>query len=289
MADQEARAKAMMDAAEKKQNSFSFLEYFGTNNSKFEEAAEMYTKAANLFKIAKKWDAAADAFGRCAAVNVKLNNRYEAATNFINAGTCLKKENINESVRYFNRGIELFTEEGKFTMAAKYQKEIAETLEAEMDLQGAMDAYQIAADYYEGEGSQSTANTCLLKVSLFSAQLEKYEKAIEIYEKVAHASIDNNLLKWSVKDYLFRAGLCHLALDVEGARRALERYKDLDITFATSREGGLLGELLEAIDGQDVEKFTSAVVEFDSISKLDPWKTTMLLRIKNSFSGVSLT
>jgi hypothetical protein len=141
-------------------------------------------------------DSAADAFSKCAEMNLKLNSRYDAASNYINAGTCLKKENvagksfslpflhfsfsflssllllfmlfscfifwllpshinvISESVRLFKRGIDLFTEEGRFTMAAKYQKEIAELCEAELDLQGAMDGYQTAADYYEGEGSQ---------------------------------------------------------------------------------------------------------------------------------------
>ena len=31
------------------------------------------------------------------------------------------------------------------------------------------------------------------------------------YESVASASLDVALLKWSVKDYFFQAGLCHLA------------------------------------------------------------------------------
>lgn len=71
--------------------------------------------------------------------------------------------------------------------------------------------------------------------------MEKYEQAISIYEKVAAKSIDNNLLKWSVKDYFFRAGLCHLALgDTVGATRALDKYDDLDVTFPSSREGKFL-------------------------------------------------
>jgi len=56
-------------------------------------------------------------------------------------------------LRYFKKGIDLFTEEGRFTMAARHQKEVAEMCEAELDLQAAIDNYQIAADYYEGENS----------------------------------------------------------------------------------------------------------------------------------------
>ena len=52
---------------------------------------------------------------------------------------------------------------------------------------------------YEGEEQTSTANTCKLKVAQFSAKLECYVKAIELFEAVALASLDNNLLKYSVK------------------------------------------------------------------------------------------
>jgi alpha-soluble NSF attachment protein len=68
------------------------------------------------------------------------------------------------------------------------------------------------ADMFDGEDQTSQTNACLLKVAQFSAQIEKYEQAIALYEKVAGKSIDNNLLKYSVKGYFFRAGLCHLAL-----------------------------------------------------------------------------
>ena len=45
--------------------------------------------------------------------------------------------------------------------------------------------YEQAADYYRGEESNSSANKCLLKVAQYQAQLEHYDKAIEIYEQVS--------------------------------------------------------------------------------------------------------
>jgi len=181
------------------------------------------------------------------------------------------------------QAIEFYTDEGRFSIAAKHQKELAELYESSSDLENAIAAYQLAADYYEGESSSSSANQCLLKVALFSAQLERYDKAIELYEQIASASIDNNLLKWSVKDYLFRAGLCHLAKgDVVSADRALERYQDMDASFSSQRECKFLQEVVNACKGYDVDAFNTAVVEFDSIYKLDSWKTSVLLKIKKS-------
>ena len=48
------------------------------------------------------------------------------------------------------------------------------------------------------------------QVAQFAAELERYSEAIEIYEGVARASVENNLLKYSAKGYLLNAGICQL-------------------------------------------------------------------------------
>mmetsp|Transcript_29748 Transcript_29748/g.48025 ORF Transcript_29748/g.48025 Transcript_29748/m.48025 type:complete len:181 (-) Transcript_29748:1123-1665(-) len=172
---------------------------------------------------------------------------------------------------------------GSFSSAAKNQKEIAELYEGEENLEAAIDAYQIAADYYSGEDQTSAANQCLLKIAQYAAQLENYPKAVQIYEEVAKKALDNNLLKWSAKDYLLRAGLCHLASkDLVAAERALEKYEQMDLTLQGSREHKLLQDILSHVQDKDLEEFTNTVYDFDQISKLDAWKTTMLLRIKET-------
>jgi len=47
----------------------------------------------------------------------------------------------------------------------------------------AMDAFQTAADYYQGEESTTQANQCLLKVAGFAATSNDFKKAVEIYEQ----------------------------------------------------------------------------------------------------------
>jgi len=178
--------------------------------------------------------------------------------------------------------VELYTDEGRFSIAAKQQKEIAELYESELDFENAITSYTTAAEFYEGEGQQSAANQCYLKVAQFSSQLEKYDKAVELFEKVAKSSLESNLLKWSVKDYFLKAGLCHLAAgDSVAAKRSLESYQDMDCTFNGQRECKFLEEIITAVEARDVEAFTQYVVLYDQISKLDQWKTSMLLRIKN--------
>lgn len=275
----EDKATEYWDRAEKKMKGFSL---FG-GSSKFEEASELYTKAANLYKTSKKWDQAGEAYVKAAECCLKLQSTHEAATNYVNASTCFKKTNTSRSVACLKQAVEFYTDEGRFSVAAKHQKEIAELYETENDLDNSIANYQLAADYYEGEGSASAANQCLLKVASFSALLDRYDKAIELYEKIAVSSIDNNLLKWSVKDYFLRAGLCYIASgDLVATRRALDRYQDMDVTFSSQREYKLLADLLTACESMDLEAFTQATKEYDSISKLDSWKVSLLLKVKTT-------
>ncbi len=42
---------------------------------------------------------------------------------------------------------------------------------------------------FQGEESNSSANKCMLKVALYAAQLENYERAIQIYEQVSRENL----------------------------------------------------------------------------------------------------
>lgn len=52
--------------------------------------------------------------------------------------------------------------------------------------------------------------------------------------------MESSLLKYSCKEYFFRAALCHLCVDVLNAQHALERYQELCPAFQDSREYKLL-------------------------------------------------
>lgn len=39
-------------------------------------------------------------------------------------------------------------------------------------------------------------------------------------------------------------------------------------------------DLVDSFEGSDLDKFTDAIAEFDSMTRLDPWKTKLLLIAK---------
>lgn len=73
--------------------------------------------------------------------------------------------------------------------------------------------------------------------------------------------------------------------DLVGANRALESYKEIDPTFASTREYLLLADLIQAIEHGDQDAFADKLYQFDQLSTLDKWKTTLFLRIKNNIEA----
>mmetsp|Transcript_15172 Transcript_15172/g.18292 ORF Transcript_15172/g.18292 Transcript_15172/m.18292 type:complete len:288 (-) Transcript_15172:1267-2130(-) len=280
MSDPANKAKTQLAAAEKKLKSWSF---FG---NKYEDASDILVQAASNFKLAKLWKEAAEAYLMLVDCHIKLQSSHEAASAYVDAANAYKKCSPSDAIKCLEKAIDLFQDRGTLSMAAKHHKSIGEMLEAE-DLERAMFHYEQAADLYAGEDQRGTSNTCKLEVARLAATLEIYPKAIEIFEEVAHASLDNKLLKYSVKTYLMNSGLCQLCRgDAVAISNALQKYQELDPSFTGSRECLLLEELAQKYEDGDVDGYTRAVTEFDKMTKLDSWRTTLLLRVKRKITSL---
>lgn len=77
-----------------------FLLFRGS--SKVDEAVECYHRAANMYKMAKKWGQAGNAFCEAAALHSKAGSRHDAATNFVDAANCYKKADPNGNSHSFS-------------------------------------------------------------------------------------------------------------------------------------------------------------------------------------------
>lgn len=285
MAAESAAAKGREYETEAKKKLGGFVIF--NKAQKYEDAAELYSKAGAQYKIAKEWQLAGDAYKKAAENSEKCGNDPEAINFYTQAAKAFKNSSPAECVQLLQFIVEKQQANGKFSTAAKLFKEIAEIQESEMKYPQAIKAYESAADCFKADDATTSAHQCMLKVADFCAQMEDYKKAIDIYEQVAEASVDNNLTKWSVSQYLFKAALCYLAEDSKlsnssGTQVALEKYKDMHAQFENSREFVLLNKLCAAYDEADAEKYTDAVFEYDQISKLDPWKSSILLKVKQA-------
>ncbi|EDM08340.1 N-ethylmaleimide sensitive fusion protein attachment protein alpha, isoform CRA_b [Rattus norvegicus] len=145
----QAEAMALLAEAERKvKNSQSFFSGLFGGSSKIEEACEIYARAANMFKMAKNWSAAGNAFCQAAQLHLQLQSKHDAATCFVDAGNAFKKADPQVCSPPHPQG--------RFTIAAKHHISIAEIYETELvDVEKAIAHYEQSADYYKGEESNS--------------------------------------------------------------------------------------------------------------------------------------
>lgn len=123
-----------------------------------------------------------------------------------------RKTDPEDAVRCLSTAIQHYTQRGNFRRAATHQNNLAEVYEIEIgDQKKALEAFETSATWFESDGAEALANKLWLKTADIAALEGDYSKATDQFEKVAKTSINNNLMRWSVKDYLLKAGICHLA------------------------------------------------------------------------------
>jgi len=275
----------LLQKANKKASGGGGFSLFGGSSARDEEARDLYIAAANSFKLEKKWKESGDAFCQAGEKAIKLQEKDDALNDFWNAAKSYKKQHPELAVACLDKTITFLLEKGRFRQAADRKKEIGQIFQEKDALPDAITAFREAGDWYVQEDAQATANACFKDVADLAARVNppQWDVAIENFERVAKASLNSALTKYSVKEYYLKAGMCHLALgDVVAAQKAYSKYTTDDPSFGSTREGIFLQHIIEAYDAKDQEGFLNYLREYDSITKLDNWKTSVLLAVKNS-------
>lgn len=281
--------RALLQKADKQLSSASGgFSFFGGRDEKYQDAADLYIQAANAFRMNQQHAEAGQAFEKAASIQTSnLKEPDDAANTLVDAFKAYRKVDPKAAVRCLDVAVNQYCAKGNFRRAAGHKEALGEVYEQDLgDAKAALQSYETAAQWYEGDNSTALANKLWLKVADTAALEGDYYKAIESYERVASASVNNNLMRYSVKDYFLKAGICHLATgDVVASHRALDKYAEMDPTFQGQREYTLLTQLLAAIEKSDQEEFTDQLYQYDQVSKLDRWKTTMLVKVKNAIEA----
>lgn len=274
---------------------------------KYEDALNYYKAAANAYKLADQFKESGDCYVKAsemAAVVDENPTSVDVVNNVIEAANVYKRVDIAAAIETFGKAIKMYCDSGRLGQAARYQKEVADMFESDGNLEMALQMFEQAADLYSKDNKKSNSKDCLVKVATISSTracnlrneksdpmnankaIEEFQKASAIFEQVGKECLESKLGSFSAKGYFFQSLLCTLALGDEVAiEQKLNHYKNVDYSFPNSRECQFVEKLLSAIQSMSVEEFATACSEFDRITPLDPWKTSVLLAIKNVTVG----
>jgi len=261
-----------------KESKPSIFSYF-TGGVHWDEIAELYCSVAGYYKREKKWSEAAKMLTLSAESQLKDNNKYGAATNYQDAALLYKKCSNQDAIDTYTKAAELLLDMGKFQIIAGIYHKIAEIYEQDLNIEKAVENYQIAFDYYNAESIRNTK--CPEKLAELSAQLEKYQKASEIYDNLGIDSMNNKILQYNTTEYCLKACLCHLAnSDIISCKNIVTKYKDLDPRFENSYQYNFLSDIISSYENYDIDLFDKVISEYDIIYPFNPWKVMILSRIR---------
>jgi len=162
---------------------------FGGRTEKYENAADLYTQAANAFRMQKQGclppnpitppplplllllkpptnthpprnktgKEAGLAFERAATIQTKhLNEPDDAANTLTEAYKSYRKTDPEDAARVLSAAIAHYTTKGNFRRAATHQQNLAEVYEVEIgDEKRAIDAYETAAGWFENDNAEA--------------------------------------------------------------------------------------------------------------------------------------
>jgi len=134
---------------------------------------------------------------------------------------------------------------------------------------------------YDTEEQTSTSNGLKQKAAELLGEGREYVQAAELLERVGRDALKSNLLKFGAKEHFFKAGIMALCTgDTVRVSNAVDKYCGWDPAFEGTRECDLLRDLKDAFDLEDAPQFATKAKEFNDLSRLDAWKTSMLLRVR---------
>ncbi|KAL8426059.1 hypothetical protein Efla_001977 [Eimeria flavescens] len=232
----------------------------------------------------------------------KEETRTQAqATMYVEAGNCVRRYSLTESVPVFAKGVSVLLATGRLAAAAKVHRQLAEEFEAAGDRETAAGEYLKAAELFEtDEFSKTQYSHCICKHAELlawggggegggrsaAAAADTLEAAARIFEAEAYKASQNNLLQYGAKELFLKALLLRLAIPRQDPAEyidlqlALGRYGERNPHFSGTREAQLVKQLVAAAEERDSDAFAAAVEAFDSITRLDPWKVHFLLKAK---------
>ena len=255
-------------------------------------AYELFVKAGACFKTEKNWNRAGDSFMKAGDTAVKLKNAGDACMAYTDAAKCYGKGDTSKASVAIEMAVKLNIDNNRLAGAAKLLKDYADALDQDGKGGDALQHYKKAADYYRAEDSPQQANTCLTKMGKICGELDRFEEAVPIYEKLGHAYA-TGALKHQAKEQFFRAFLCRAALVLPDnvteksaeAADSLEAYVAADIHLRNTRELEAMEGILLAVEERDEAKFDEVLASLDEIKMIDDWKAHVLLAVKKNLTS----
>ncbi|KAJ3107023.1 hypothetical protein HDU97_004992 [Phlyctochytrium planicorne] len=245
----------LMASAEKAVNKTSWL---GKKKPEWETARPLYDEAAVIFRNAKAYDHAVEAYVKSAQANKEEGSLFIAGKQLEQAGQIMGQflNKPAEAGKLYQEASNYFQAHGSPDRAAEMLEKAAKQSEA-TDVNLAIELYREACGIYEQEDRLRTGAETFSRAVGMALKANKIPEAIEFSQRLTEAfqKINNrpSFLKQALSTVII---VLLLGDDVEASKR-LEQYASLG--FMDTEEGKIAGSILEAFQNYDEDLLADAL------------------------------
>jgi len=179
---------------------------------KYDDAAMYFFKSSISYRICGKWREGGDALKRCAEMHETLKLYLEAATLLTEVAEIYIKVDKGEAVATQRKAISMYCDAGKFDIAGRMERKIADMHYTNKHWEEAAFHYKKAANFLSGEQMLDQSDACLELAANCMMEVKEYLEAQSLWELVASGCVQSNLRRFQARDKLFMGILCMIGI-----------------------------------------------------------------------------
>jgi alpha-soluble NSF attachment protein len=282
------RADSLVKEAEKKLKKPAIF----ADRNRYETCLELFDQAGQAYRLNENYTEAANAYTKAAELaENKLKSDVEASNFYCKAARCLVNSDMDDALQSYYLAVAINMNSGKIDSAAKIWRDIAAILIDENRLAEALEAFQKSATCHEACDTLPSAVQCYLEMADLYGKNEDYAEAAEMYKKAAQVSIEKNINNGSHQDWFYKAILCEFLLSArsdfttELPRQSYKAAVKVNRRFEGTKKFDLLKKLFDCFDNEDLDEFESALRKHAKVEELDDFAAKILLRIKQQLKA----
>ncbi|CAN0026240.1 unnamed protein product, partial [Heterosigma akashiwo] len=248
---------------------------------RYEGTCELYSIAADYFKISGKLVDSGNCLVQCAKLQGKLGNRPETAAYYAEAARLYRSFDPEESLKFYRHAIAEFLELQNFRVGARLQEEAAAALARDRAWGAAADGWRHAALLWAECRDPAGARGALLEAARLYAKAEDWAQAGACWREAGHRDLRDNRLKFQAPALFLDACLALLAdQDLGALAEQVAEMVRADAAFQRSKEHLFVRNLVRCVVDRDLDAFADHVYNFDNVFKLGVTQIRMLAEVR---------
>jgi alpha-soluble NSF attachment protein len=241
----------------------------------YDLVAELYSKAANVYRMNKQYELAIDNYQLSADYYLKCDNSHEAINQYTKIIEILSSGQYQQKIVFYKKMLDLYISNGNFDRVNKVNYEIAQLYFDNFDYESAKSFYNEVIEMHDTRYYEKS----LIAMTKIYLMEDNFAKMAKIYE----------ILCDKQSKYYINVILCHLCNnDVVAATVITKRFCNMFHDGVKSYETDFVNNLINSYENHDLNSFMLTMANYKDYHFMHDMTVSLLVKIKHRLESESV-